>query len=112
MDVHGIYDKIMLNGGHTWSPNGTTVPVSGYISSVAGFEKTYPVNEFTPLDLSRYMRDKVLGDGVFFGAWVYKGRVYLDVSRHFTDYSNAMAHAMANEQYAIYDLARKDSIDV
>lgn len=89
-------------------------PSSGYMVSVdKSTEHVIPLRDLTPEDIADYrdLHQQSLRDpSAFLGAWVWKGKVYLDVSQHFDDLAQAMAAAQAHAQIGIYDIAAGETL--
>ncbi|MFG2228062.1 hypothetical protein [Streptomyces sp. NPDC048644] len=105
---------IINDGGHTFSPTLPT-PVDGYMVSIAGSERTFPVESFGPEVLAEYMADyapRVANQGLFYGAWVDGGLVYLDLSLNVADRAEAEAMGRLESQLAIFDVANGEVISL
>ncbi|MER6912207.1 hypothetical protein ABT354_11085 [Streptomyces sp. NPDC000594] len=75
--------------------------------SIAGSERTIPIDSFTPQALSEYMADyggRVTGEGLFFGAWIDDDLVYLDLSMNLGGRAEAEVAGRLESQLAIYDV--------
>ncbi|MGW1867977.1 hypothetical protein ACWCPS_20700 [Streptomyces mauvecolor] len=105
---------IITDGGLTFSPFLPT-PVVGYMVSIAGSERTIPLEDFGPESLAEYVGDyaaSVADRGLFYGAWVDEGLVYLDLSMNVIDRSEAVAMGHLESQLAIFDVANGDVISL
>ena len=102
---------------------GTTIdqegdkPQLGYMVSHAMHERIIPMS--LPLSevyeqIERYVQGHIdlieSHEDFYFGAWVDKGRIYLDVSINVQDYSEAIRQAKIHKQIAFYDILRGKSI--
>lgn len=106
--------------GFTIGINGPS-PESGFMVSIAACESISPVKSpfgdyegRTYGKLYNYIHenwDRLNGNG-YFGGWVFNGQLFLDVSLHFADRSEALDFAVANGQLAIFDLDKFVSIPV
>lgn len=89
-------------------------PRTGYMVSVdKGTEKVIPLRDLRPEDIADYrdLHQQELADpSSFLGAWVWKGKVYLDVSKHFDDLAQAMEAARQHDQIGVYDIAKGETI--
>jgi hypothetical protein len=91
-----------------------TIPTSGFMASVEGFESIVPVKDNYGLDRNDYaaiyakLFDHIhhIENGGCIGGWVHEGQLYLDVSHHFDDESECRDYARLNNQLAYYDLNR------
>ncbi|MFD7336701.1 hypothetical protein ACFV98_11940 [Streptomyces violascens] len=105
---------IVDDGGLTFSPFELT-PVVGYMVSIAGSERIIPLEDFGPENLAEYVGDyaaSVADLGLFYGAWVDEGLVYLDLSMNVIDRSEAVAMGHLESQLAIFDVANGDVISL
>jgi hypothetical protein len=103
-------------GGFTIKDHIGDGPKSGYMVSLnKSTERAYPENDFTADDIAQYQQSHAseLSDpDCYFGAWhdPETHKVYLDVSKCFQDYNDAMKAAKAADQLAIFDLGSFDTI--
>ncbi|GAA4071582.1 hypothetical protein [Streptomyces hundungensis] len=105
---------IVNDGGLTFSPIRPT-PVDGYMVSIAGSERTIPIESFGSETLAEYMSgyaSSAIGRGLFYGAWVDGGLVYLDLSVNVRDREEAEAMGRLESQLAIFDVANGDVISL
>ncbi|MEU2361819.1 hypothetical protein ABZ616_13985 [Streptomyces noursei] len=105
---------IVNDGGLTFSPT-LPAPVDGFMVSIAGSERTIPVESFGPEVLAHYVADyasRVTDQGLFFGAWVDCGLVYLDLSMNVTDRAEAEAMGRLESQLAIFDVVNGEVISL
>ncbi|MFD7015865.1 hypothetical protein [Streptomyces sp. NPDC059928] len=105
---------IIREGGLTFSPF-SPAPTCGYMVSIAGSERTVPLDDFGPENLAAYMGDYMAGvaeRGLFFGAWIDEGLVYLDLSMNVADRSEAEAMGRLESQLAIFDIANGEVISL
>ncbi|MFI6682534.1 hypothetical protein [Streptomyces sp. NPDC050485] len=105
---------IVNDGGLTFSPILPT-PVGGFMVSIAGSERTVPIESFGPEVLAEYMADyasHVASRGLFYGAWIDGGMVYLDLSMNVQDRAEAMALGRLESQLAIFDIANNDVVSL
>ncbi|MEV6551718.1 hypothetical protein AB0M57_23810 [Streptomyces sp. NPDC051597] len=108
------YRAIVNDGGLTFSPI-LPAPVSGFMVSIAGSERTIPVGSFNPETLSQYVAEyapRVANQRLFYGAWVDGGLVYLDLSMNIKDRAEAEAMGRLESQLAIYDVSNAEVISL
>ena len=108
-----IVNDIRTNGGATWHPFQDT-PTDGYMVSVPGHEVVLGEWEFNEEILRGYEEDKLsavysLGN-LFFGAWIDRDKVYLDLSIHVQDRHEAEIFGRLGGQLAIYEVATGQEI--
>ncbi|MEV0445705.1 hypothetical protein AB0I84_17685 [Streptomyces spectabilis] len=105
---------IIEGGGLTFSPNLPT-PTGGYMVSIAGSERTIPVESFGPNSLAAYVADywpRAVGENLYYGAWVDGDLVYLDLSVNVESREEAEAMGRLESQLAIYDVLNGDVISL
>lgn len=90
-------------------------PKNGYmVSTNKASEHTVPAMDFQAHHVADY-RDLHQQDLVepshYVGGWVHKGRVFLDVSKHVPDRSEAMSLARQHRQLAIFNVAKGEEED-
>lgn len=88
-------------------------PTSGYMVSLKGTEVQFPNVADMPDDVLQRECDDFdcrVPRGVYFGAWVDEGTLYLDHSVNIQDRDVAIALGHANNQLAIWDIANGKSI--
>jgi len=112
----------LFNGGASYNiVTGEFNPSDGYMVSLAkNLERTFPI----PTSLQE-MKDsfntycKAVGawkrisngnDNIFFGSWIYEGKLYLDLSEKIDRLSDATELAEQRSQIAIFDNANKCEI--
>ncbi len=103
-----------------------TSPKSGFIASDKGAERRHKWSTVSRdrdtlrTTLKSYIKDHadlLDGSGAFFGAWIEKGTLYLDVSRRYPTRSEGIAAGFRNSQKSIYDVEKdsyiymKDEVD-
>ncbi|MER7986957.1 hypothetical protein ABTY53_15385 [Streptomyces noursei] len=114
MSIVDQYRAIIDGDGLTYSPV-RPAPVSGYMVSLAGSERTFPLESFSSGDFADYMSDyecRVMGEGLFYGAWVDGELVYLDLSVNVADRAEAEAMGRLESQLAIFDVVNGDVISL
>ncbi len=107
-------EKAVKGGGFTFHDAVGDAPSSGYMVSVAkSTEQKVPVSELDSRRVADYMaihQQELKDPSNFLGAWVNRGMVYLDVSRHVDDRDEALRLAKEHQQLAIYDLGSGQEI--
>ncbi|MEU1353911.1 hypothetical protein ABZ410_08395 [Streptomyces cinnamoneus] len=102
-------------GGMTYAP-GRPTPIAGFMVSLHGSERTFPLSAFGHAELSNYMREyanRIDADPrLYYGAWVDEGTVYLDVSMNIADRVEALLMGEFESQKAIYDVATGNVINL
>ncbi|MFT2017746.1 hypothetical protein ACMA1D_18180 [Streptomyces sp. 796.1] len=114
VSVEQQYRSLLDGDGLTFSPTSPT-PTSGFMVSLAGSERTFPVSRFTANELSEYVRDyayRAAEESLFYGAWIDGGLVYLDLSVNVQDRSQAIALGRLESQLAIFDVANSEVISL
>jgi 5-methylcytosine-specific restriction endonuclease McrA len=96
---------IMTNDGFSLNLDGTPVD-PGYYTSVAGHQRTIPLDSIIEEDIDNYIRDHLdtlKEPDNFLGAWVSDNLVFLDVSRSFQNEEEAQEFGAKNHQEAMWD---------
>ena len=116
MNPKSLFDLVLSAGGFTYNLETRDLATAGFaVSTRKGFEKTYPVSEFTNLDLVDYViryAEVFNQPGNCLGAWVDDGLVYLDVSTVVPDAETAKALCFEHSQLAYFDLAKGETVYV
>ena len=109
--------SVLYRKGFTVHDHLGDAPTTGYMVSLQGYEEPYPLQELeaAPEIIEAYFEEHepiISQPGNYFGAWLHKGNVYLDVSRHFDNVSEALEAGREWNQLAIFDLSHGISISV
>lgn len=102
-----LAEEIRSKDGFTIKTTTGERPTEGYSVSLAGAQRTQPVESMVPDDLKKYTQDheKSLSQrGVYYGAWKNEGTVYHDNSRVVRDRSQAIREMVMENQKAIWHL--------
>jgi hypothetical protein len=103
-----LMHAVTKDGGFTFHDHVGDGPSGGYMVSVDKHgEETVPIKDLTPGRVADYMsvhQQDLKDPHNYLGGWVYKGKVFLDVSRNVADRNEAMRLGDANSQLGIYDL--------
>lgn len=84
----------------------------GYMVSIKGQEVKVDKNNIEEIKKEVEKKREFIGNkkGLFIGLWLDNEVMYVDVSVHIVNYLKALEVARNNEQKAIFDLQKKDSI--
>jgi hypothetical protein len=109
-----VQHAVTKDGGFTFHDHVGDGPKNGFMVSVQkDTEHAIPVRDLTPEILADY-RDVHQADLAdpknFLGGWVYKGKAYLDISRHVEDRNEAMDLARQHKQLGIYDIGKGETL--
>ena len=111
--VKNIIDRATASGV-TYQPFTQEYPESGYVYSIwSDREKVIPVDDVTSESLEEYVVDNadlLSQDNHYFGGWVEKGQLYLDVSKREDDLAAALKEANETKQLAIFDLDKLETV--
>ena len=105
--------EIIENKGATLDYNYNNFSSSkGYIVSIKGQEVKVNKNDIQGIKREIEKKREFIGNkkGLFIGLWLEDDIIYIDVSIHIIDYLKALEVARNNDQKAIYDLQKNDSI--
>lgn len=115
--IDELYEK--KTPGFSINIKSRRTPKTGFMCSEQGFEKRIKATDFySSRDVARkylveYMQknaEPLSKKGAYFGAWVEKGKVYLDVSRRYESRQKGVDAGVSNEQKAIYDVSNDSFI--
>jgi hypothetical protein len=127
MNLAQFTNQIATTGGATYNIVTGDSPTSGYASSMQGHEKVINLPDtwasMTADERGMYIKQHILDFIVtngtqletawdYIGAWTHEGSIYLDVTRVFDDLYDAVLFGILNNQKAIYDFNRKESIEI
>lgn len=104
-----IINYVKSNGGATidaWT-GALTMLKTGYMVSLAGYEKKHKKMTFRALSKAQKIAQKA---GGFLGLWVDDGVIYSDVSTLINNKTLALFEGVKNNQIAIYDNTKQQSI--
>jgi len=109
-----VMHAVTKDGGFTFHDAIGDGPSDGFMVSVAKHnEVKMPVRGLTSAHIADYMsthQQELKDPANYLGGWVYKGNVYLDISRHVPDREQAMKLARANNQLGIYDIGKGETL--
>ena len=107
--------ETMENGGCTYNLFAGLSPATGYAVSILKKQTTCKadLNSFTPYFLSAFIKEhaeKLAMPYNFLGSWIDDGQIYLDVVEVTDDLWHAKNVARQNNQLAIFDLGKMETI--
>lgn len=105
--------EIIKNGGATLDKNYNNFNSdSGFMVSLKGQEIKVNVSNIEDIKKEIEKKREFIGNkkGLYIGLWLDSDIMYIDVSIHIIDYLEALEIARNNDQLAIYDLQKNDSI--
>jgi hypothetical protein len=104
---------IIENGGATYNlANGGTVH-DGYMVSKKGFGMKFEPEVDVTKAVCQYIKEygfELYEPENYIGAWIDKGVLYFDISNNYMGRSEAIKKGYENEQIAIFDVAKMESI--
>ena len=106
--MNNLFEQIKANGGISLDANGNA-PKTGFMVSLMGTEMQLAMDTRGIEDAVDFMHRHCPKDK-YFGAWVDGDTLYLDQSVNIQDREVAIAFGKANEQIAIYDVEKGESI--
>lgn len=108
MKIEEIKNELLKNGGLTLKGDLTGANnTSGYYVSLIGYEKIIQLEE---LEETIQEYQKKLLKNEFIGLWIDDNKIYIDISKHYTDKKRAIESGIKNKQIAIYDILNNNSI--
>lgn len=84
----------------------------GFMVSIKGQEVKVNKNDIEEIKKEIEKKREFIGNkkGLYIGLWLDSDIMYIDISIHIIDYLEALEVARDNDQLAIYDLQKNDSI--
>lgn len=85
---------------------------NGFMVSIKGQEVKVNKNDIKEIKKEIEKKREFIGNkkGLYIGLWLDNEILYIDISIHIIDYLEALEVARNNDQLAIFDLKKKDSI--
>lgn len=114
-NIKNIISKGLKNGGFTIDKELKDInEKNGFMVSIIGFEKTYTINDLEKLgeDIKTYQNIIATKKNYYIGLWIDQDIIYLDISKHYKDKQNAIEAGIENNQMAIWDIKKGESIDL
>lgn len=105
--------EIIENKGATLDKNYNNFSSdNGFMASIKGQEVKVNKNDIENIKKEIEKKREFIKNkkGLYIGLWLDNDIMYVDVSIHIIDYREALEVARNNEQLAIFDLKKKDSI--
>lgn len=105
--------EILENKGATLDKNYNNFNSdNGFMVSIKGQEVKVNKNDIEEIKKEIEKKRGFIGNkkGLFIGLWLENDVLFIDVSIHIVNYLEALEVARNNEQLAIFDLKKKDSI--
>lgn len=105
--------EILENKGATLDQNYNNFNSDkGFMVSIKGQEVKVNKNDIEEIKKEIEKKREFIGNkkGLFIGLWLDSDIMFIDVSIHIIDYLEALEVARNNDQLAIFDLKKKDSI--
>lgn len=115
MELKQLIDKIICKGGATLDRDLQPIDTQeGYMVSYFESEKTFDLSDIDFKEISNLIlkRQADLRANEYLGFWVYKGKLYIDISILINDLKQAKQVGINNNQLAIYDLMNNASIQI
>lgn len=116
MNTRKLFNTIFKDGGVSYNiVTGESNSDRGFFASIKGREKKIEKRKFVEKDIKDFIYDNAVylsDEDNFFGAWVHEDHVYLDVSKKFNSKKVAIAFGVDNEQLAIFDAEKKETINL
>lgn len=104
-----VMHEVTKNKGFSFHDHIGDGPSSGYmVSTLKGAEQTIPLRDITSdhvADFRDVHQQELKNPNNYLGAWVHKGKVYLDVSTHVQSREQAHHLARQHKQIGVFSLA-------
>ena len=110
MNLEQLKKYVIANGGATLTKDAEIASFNaGFMVSLPGFETISTLEDFNEKTFKAYCRI-ARKKKAYFGLWMDDGKIYLDVSIKINDKATARKIGKKNNQLAIYDLEKQESI--
>ena len=110
MTLETLKKEIALNGGATLTHKGDMIALdTGFMVSLADCETITTLDAFDEKTFKRYLK-LARKKKAYFGAWNDNGQLYIDISIRVADKATARRIGKKNNQLAIFDLSKCESI--
>ena len=114
MNLRNLLKEINDNNGVSYNiTTGDYNPTDGYMVSLPSYEAAFPKEDLSEQLIKDYITKNIeplTNELAYFGAWVGRDLIYLDVSMKVDDLYEACYSGIVNEQLAIYDNANEVAI--
>lgn len=104
-----VYDNIRVNYGDTVTTEGRR-PSDGFMMAIdKKYESVYDLEDFKIKDITEWLNRTdvklaLMDKRNFIGAWLYSGKVYMDVSRRFNPSFKTILDAYKQGELAVFDM--------
>jgi hypothetical protein len=127
MNLAQFTTQIATTGGATYNITTGDSPNSGYAASMQGHEKVISLpdtwgsmaSDERGMYIKQHILDFIVTNGAqlesswdYIGAWTHEDSIYLDVTRVFDNLYDAVLFGILNNQKAIYDFNKDESIEL
>ena len=115
MELKELINDIICKGGATLDRDLQPIDTkTGYMVSYFETEKTYDLSDIDYKEISNLIlkRQTDLKENEYLGFWVYKGKLYIDISINIKSLEQAQKVGIDNNQLSIYDLSNDTSIQI
>ena len=110
-NIKTIIEEIKENNGGTYNKEYKTINAKkGFMVSLQGYEKKCKTDEETEKAIKENMEIVKKLDSAYLGAWIDEGITYIDISVLVENKEDAMELGKINNQLAIYDIQKNESI--
>lgn len=115
MELKELINGIICKGGATLDRDLQPIDTkTGYMVSYFETEKTFNLDNINYNEVGKLILDRQadLKENEYLGFWVYKGKLYIDISINILDLKQAKQVGINNNQLSIYDLSNDSSIQI
>ena len=115
MELKQLIENIICKGGATLDRDLQPIDTkTGYMVSYFETEKTFDLDNINYNEVGKLILDRQadLKENEYLGFWVYKGKLYIDISINILDLKQAKQVGITNNQLSIYDLSNDTSIQI
>jgi hypothetical protein len=107
-----IYRHTIENSGYSVNLD-NSIPVTGYMVSLKGYEKQINILTFCPSDIDQFIRANLsvlYNRKCYIGTWIENDIVFIDISMNLQNKRASLAFAQDNGQIAIFDILNNKTI--
>lgn len=104
-----LYEQLLNNKGFTVDKDLNIVKEKGYFVSIHRTQTTIPINVFT-YEVFFSLMEGYMETPHLIGGWIENNLVYIDSTILINDLATAINIAISNNQIAIFDTEKQESI--
>jgi hypothetical protein len=112
MKTKDLYNYVLKNNGATYDPRNENIfdKTSGFMVSIPGYEQKLYLDDVDVETFGATLASLYPSSSEYIGIWINEGIMYFDISEHIEDLEEAILCGIKNEQIAIWNIHRSESI--